>query len=326
MLGNPIDLVILLILGFCYVKGRRRGVFDALTDLIGIVLAIAIALMAYRYASDLLVRWIALKPAYLDIISFFLIAALAKRLALCVADNLTAKPRPRTEPLHDIPDISITSGIISLSYGALALAVFAAVLFSLPMPSSVSIPLTSSASGHYLKNDPAGLNREFRKLFTPFYEAALDDFEFLRIQTGDNRRIELGFTTTETMASEQDEENMLDLINTERATRGLKPLAMYEPARLVARDYGRYLFANGFLSHYDLEKRGSGERLRHYKIPYMLSGENLAYAHDVIEAHSGLMQSPDHRDNILQPLFTRVGIGAIDAGRHGKIYVQEFLD
>jgi uncharacterized protein YkwD len=54
-------------------------------------------------------------------------------------------------------------------------------------------------------------------------------------------------------------------------------------------------------------------------------GENLAYTTgDEPEACLHLVQSPGHLANMLNPLFTRVGIGAIAIGLYGTMYVQEF--
>ncbi|MDQ3129497.1 MAG: colicin V production protein, partial [Acidobacteriota bacterium] len=41
-------------------------------------------------------------------------------------------------------------------------------------------------------------------------------------------------------------------------------------------------------------------------------------------AHTGLMNSPGHRANILQPNFGRVGIGVLDGGRRGLMITQNF--
>jgi len=38
------------------------------------------------------------------------------------------------------------------------------------------------------------------------------------------------------------------------------------------------------------------------------------------------MNSPGHRANILGASFRRVGIGVIDGGVYGEMFVQEFTD
>jgi hypothetical protein len=41
-------------------------------------------------------------------------------------------------------------------------------------------------------------------------------------------------------------------------------------------------------------------------------------------AHTGLMNSPGHRANIMRTAFRNVGIGMMDAGAYGLIVTQEF--
>jgi len=53
------------------------------------------------------------------------------------------------------------------------------------------------------------------------------------------------------------------------------------------------------------------ERLRAAGIGYLTAGENLAFAPNLSLAHSGLMNSPGHRANILRPAFHHIGIGAL---------------
>jgi len=43
-------------------------------------------------------------------------------------------------------------------------------------------------------------------------------------------------------------------------------------------------------------------------------------------AHNGLMNSEGHRANILEPEFRKIGIGVIDNGVYGKMFVQVFTD
>jgi uncharacterized protein YkwD len=63
----------------------------------------------------------------------------------------------------------------------------------------------------------------------------------------------------------------------------------------------------------------SGKRVR-----FLAAGENLAYAHTLQIAHTGLMNSPGHRANILRKQFGRLGIGILDGGIHGLMITQNF--
>jgi len=68
------------------------------------------------------------------------------------------------------------------------------------------------------------------------------------------------------------------------------------------------------------------DRLEKAGVSYSIAGENLALAPTVQTAHTGLMNSEGHRANILEPQFKRVGIGVIDNGIYGKMFVQIFTD
>jgi lysozyme len=45
----------------------------------------------------------------------------------------------------------------------------------------------------------------------------------------------------------------------------------------------------------------------------------------VESAFSGLMNSPTHKENILETKYTHVGIGVVEGGLYGKMFSQEFV-
>jgi uncharacterized protein YkwD len=93
----------------------------------------------------------------------------------------------------------------------------------------------------------------------------------------------------------------------------------------VARDYAREMLIHGFFSHTSaLDNSTPADRVERAGIDYLVVGENLAYAPDVYLAHRGLMNSPGHKANILSADYGRVGIGVIDAGIYGRMFVQQF--
>jgi uncharacterized protein YkwD len=59
-------------------------------------------------------------------------------------------------------------------------------------------------------------------------------------------------------------------------------------------------------------------------VQFLTAGENLALAPTLSVAHTGLMNSPGHRANILRAQFGRVGIGIIDGGMRGFMVSHEF--
>lgn len=119
---------------------------------------------------------------------------------------------------------------------------------------------------------------------------------------------------------------MLDLINAERAQAGLAPLAADPEMQAVARAHSVDMLRRGYFGHNTPEGRTPFDRIDAAEITYRTAGENLALAPTLALAHSGLMNSPGHRANILRPEFGRVGIGIIDGGIRGLMITQNFRD
>jgi uncharacterized protein YkwD len=92
----------------------------------------------------------------------------------------------------------------------------------------------------------------------------------------------------------------------------------------VARAHSADMFARGYFSHYTPEGEDPFERMKDADIRFRTAGENLALAPTLQLAHTGLMNSPGHRENILNPNFGRVGIGILSGGRRGIMVSQEF--
>lgn len=118
-------------------------------------------------------------------------------------------------------------------------------------------------------------------------------------------------------------------LNADRAANGLGPLAINGVLSGIARQRAQQI-ASGTFSHYD----GSGNLifaglLNSAGFPFAFAGENLAennfgWGQSLDMANQELMNSPEHRANILSPRYNEVGVGII-AGPNGKFfYTQEF--
>ena len=55
------------------------------------------------------------------------------------------------------------------------------------------------------------------------------------------------------------------------------------------------------------------------------AGENIAGAYRNDIAVVAWMNSQGHRENILDSTYNYTGMGVVDGGRYGKIYVQIFM-
>ena len=92
----------------------------------------------------------------------------------------------------------------------------------------------------------------------------------------------------------------------------------------VARKQSADMFARGYFAHDTPEGLSPFDRMKQANVRFLTAGENLALAPTIPVAHTGLMNSPGHRANIMRREFGRVGIGVMDGGMRGLMVSQEF--
>jgi hypothetical protein len=112
------------------------------------------------------------------------------------------------------------------------------------------------------------------------------------------------------------EADMASRVNALRASRGLSQLIVDERIGAVARNWAAQIGAQGSLVH---NPNASSQ------IPPGWSdmAENLAYGPDVATMQSQLENDPPHMANMLNPRFTHMGVGIIEA--NGRLWaVQNF--
>ena len=119
---------------------------------------------------------------------------------------------------------------------------------------------------------------------------------------------------------------MFQKVNEERRKLAIKELVFDKNLVPVARSHAKDMWGRKYFAHVSPEGEDVGDRLQKFKISYTYAGENLALAPTTATAHTGLMNSKGHRENILDPRFTKLGIGVIDNGIYGKMFVQVFTD
>ena len=175
-------------------------------------------------------------------------------------------------------------------------------------------------------NRLAGYTDELETALTPIFGEAIKQTLNRRIPTEpeSNEIVSLPFKVENAPPRPDLEAEMLELVNQERAANGLAPLEADPELTEVARRHSADMFARGYFSHYTPEGKDPFDRMRESNVSFRNAGENLALAPTLQIAHTGLMNSPGHRANILRPQFGRVGIGILNGGRRGLMISQEF--
>lgn len=117
---------------------------------------------------------------------------------------------------------------------------------------------------------------------------------------------------------------MVSLVNEERAKKGLKPLAVHAKLAEVAQLKSQDMLQNNYFSHTSPTYGSFASMVYNHGIGFRSVGENLAQARNVTHAHALLMASEGHRNNILNPNFTHIGIGVVQ-GPYGVYVTQLFI-
>lgn len=122
------------------------------------------------------------------------------------------------------------------------------------------------------------------------------------------------------------EQRVVELVNAERIKAGLAPLQVDLDLSRVARLKAEDMRDKNYFSH-DSPTYGSFlEMLHRFGIPYRTAGENIAAGYRSPEAVvAAWMASPGHKSNILNPAFTRLGVGYASGGSYGHYWVQLFI-
>ena len=127
-------------------------------------------------------------------------------------------------------------------------------------------------------------------------------------------------------AEKQWEAQVVQLVNQERAKHGLRPLtANWELAR-VARIKSQDMRDRRYFSHQSPTYGSPFEMIRAFGISFVAAGENIAAGQTSPQAvMNSWMNSPGHRQNILNATFTEIGVGYAKGGAYGHYWTQMFI-
>ncbi len=118
---------------------------------------------------------------------------------------------------------------------------------------------------------------------------------------------------------------MLELVNTDRADHDLSPLVLDSNLNSLAQFRSDDMVSRSYFSHWDPEGNTANDLRKDFAVDQFVS-ENIARDISVELAEYGLMRSASHRANILKPEWKRAGFGITQDGDNGIIFVQIFSD
>lgn len=114
---------------------------------------------------------------------------------------------------------------------------------------------------------------------------------------------------------------LFNLLNQERAKAGLPKFQWNYQLAESARAHTQLLAKHEDLSHQFPGEAILGDRIGAVGLRFDVAAENVAAGSSVQDVHSGLMESPQHRANILSPKYNSIGLAIIPS--KGDLYVTE---
>lgn len=116
-------------------------------------------------------------------------------------------------------------------------------------------------------------------------------------------------------ATTSQESDFVSRINSERSAYGLRTLTVKSDLTAVARDWSAQMARAGAISHDpNLANKVSG---------WTMLGDNVGKGPTVSSIHKAFMESPTHRDIILEGDFNQVGVGIVKSGE--TLYVTQIF-
>ncbi|MGH9970211.1 MAG: CvpA family protein [Pyrinomonadaceae bacterium] len=318
MTVNPVDIFLVIIVVLSAVNGWRRGFILGLLDLLSWALALVAGLRFYqpvaKWLGPRVVLWSELWDQPIAFVSIAIIAWVAVQLLghVIIGQSREVHERPLNKFFGIIP---------GLANGIITAALVAALVLAIPVSESLRERATEST----LVNRLAVYAQRLEAALHPvFADAVAETLNLLTVQPDSDERVTLPYKVENPRPRPDLEARMLQLVNKERVAAGLKPLAADPELTEVARRHSTDMFARGYFAHDTPEGRDPFDRLRAANVRFVTAGENLALGPSLQVAHNGLMNSPGHRANILNPQFDRVGIGVMDGGLRGLMVTQNF--
>ena len=315
---NYVDVILMAIIVLAIWAGWRRGFILGSVNLAVWLGSLVLGFLFYPYISNVLAQYFTGLGVWNLPLSFIITIILA-RILLALIFNTILRRTPDNVHGHGANRFfGIIPGVIN---GLIYATIIAAVLLSVPLKHGISDTTKESLVANKLAVNAGWLDDKLSPIFD---DAVKQSLTSITVEPESDETVDLNFNVSRGKPRPDLEAEMLNLVNAERIKRGLKPVVADPQLVPVARSHSHDMFSRGYFSHYTPEGKDPFDRMKAAGIKYYSAGENLALGQTLKICHQGLMNSPGHRANILNPTYGRLGIGILDGGTYGLMISQEF--
>lgn len=317
---NYVDFILAAFILLSVYHGFKRGFILGTLELLALVTSILAAFFFYLYIATFLDDYYQIEERWLFPLSFFITIIISRLIIGAVIYKVVKNISNKIHQSSLNRAMGIFPGLIrGLFYSALIALIF---LF-LPLWPSLITTTRNSKVAIFLSQEVENLDNHISPDISDQVKKSISK---LTIEPESDETIFLHFTVENAKVNEHFENHLYVLVNEERKKAGVPLLERDTALRNVAREHSDDMFKKGYFSHINLENQSPFDRIRKHHIKYLTAGENLALAQTVEIAHTGLMNSPGHRKNLLNPKFRKIGIGILDGGINGIMVTQNFTN
>ena len=319
MTFNVIDVVLFVLVLLSILNGWRRGFIVGLLDLLSWISSLLAGLRFYQP----LALWLGPRvdlwsEAWDQPIAFLLLATGVGLIVHLIGHAIVST---LSEDVHESVVNKVLGLVPGLANGLITVTIVAALLLAIPLNEG----LRERVRGSTVVNHLGVYAERLETALVPVFDDAIaQTLNLLTIRPDSDERVNLPYTVPDSRPRPDLEAEMLKLVNKERVTAGLGALAADQELTEVARRHSADMFTRGYFAHDTPDNRDPFDRMREAGVRFLAAGENLAHGPTIQIAHTGLMNSPGHRANILRPQFGRLGIGIMDGGKRGLMVTQNF--
>lgn len=113
--------------------------------------------------------------------------------------------------------------------------------------------------------------------------------------------------------------SLLSVLNGDRLQYGLTPLAANQKLVVAATAKAKDILERGYFAHTSPSGTKPWDFIKAANFQFAFAGENLAINYSsAFDLQKDFMNSPAHRENLLSPLFSEVGIAVVSGSYQGK--------
>ena len=312
------DLIVLIVVILYLIDGYRRGFIKLCLDVVGIFISFVIALKFYNFAGSVLAS-LGLSEHITKVVGFFSLWVISEIIFYCLT-LLLFHFVPK--PIHANKINRWLGTVPGVLKGVMIVAILIMMVMILPFTTNFKEKLSRSFIIGPLIKSTAKIEKQLATALGQLNHG----LTFMGTVQEKEGTSALPFRTSDFSIDEAAEAELLRLVNNERSKVGLSVLQSDNLIRNVARSHSMDMLRGGFFAHENPLGQTPFDRMIIAGVIFQATGENIALAPTIELAHLGLMDSPRHRDNILEADFSRLGIGVIDAGFYGKMITQDFAD